>query len=86
MVNSRTRWAISLSHAICGLSECPFPSPIPLPFKKEYSFKVQVPGSGGTEDMITIGKSDIDMADYVDDQLCVQNRTLMMQFKVSQLE
>ena len=40
---------------------------------QEFSFKVQVPGGGGgKDDMITIGKAEIDMADYVDDQLCVQ--------------
>ena len=32
--------------------------------------------------MITIGKADMDMADYVDDSLCTQNRTLVIQFKV----
>jgi hypothetical protein len=34
------------------------------------------------DDFMTIGKADIDMADFVDDQLCQQNRALAMQFKV----
>ena len=48
-------------------------SPIVPYCAQEFSFKVQVPGGGGgKDDMITIGKAEIDMADYVDDQLCVQ--------------
>ncbi|GAX78579.1 hypothetical protein CEUSTIGMA_g6018.t1 [Chlamydomonas eustigma] len=49
---------------------------------KEFTFKVQVPGSSMKDDFMTIGKADIDMADFVDDQLCQQNRGLAMQFKV----
>ncbi len=49
---------------------------------QEYTFKVQVPGSSSKDEFLTAGKADLDMADYVDEQLCVQNRSLVMKFKV----
>ena len=50
---------------------------------KAFSFKVHGSTNGGTrdEDLVVIGKSELDMADYCDEEDSRQNRTLIMSFK-----
>jgi hypothetical protein len=52
------------------------------PPPQEYSFKVQVPGKGGQEKTLTVGKAELDMSRYVGFENAQQNALVPITFKV----
>ncbi len=49
---------------------------------QEYNFKVQVPGKGGDDKMITVGKADVDLSKFVVFEGKAQPKMIPIMFKV----